>query len=229
MAAISAQGKIILITGASGGLGRSVSRRFLESGAKVIAVDRSRKIEDGCEAVLADLNQPDAAKNVVQEVMKKTGRIDALAHLVGGFAGGQSVSQAGDDVWEKMLGLNLTMSYRMFRAALAPMLDARQGRIIAVGSRAGKQAAADLAPYCTSKAALHMLVECTAEEIKHSGVAINAVLPSVIDTPANRVAMPSADPSKWVGPDAIAELIHWLAIEAPADLNGALIPVYGRS
>lgn len=229
MAETRADKKTVLITGASGGLGRLVSRRFLKSGSRVIAVGRSHDAEEGCETIVADLRKTGAARSVVRQVIEKTGRIDAVAHLVGGFAGGQAVHDAEDDVWEKMLELNLTMSYRVFRAALPPMLEAGRGRIVAVGSRAGTQASPGLAPYCASKAAMHMLVECTAAEVKHSGVTVNAVLPGVIDTPGNRAAMPEVDPAEWVKPERIAAVIEWIALEAPVDLNGALVPVYGHS
>ncbi len=220
---------VIVVTGASGGLGRAVVGRFLDAGARVMAVGRKRVVEEGVEPVVADLATVDGAREAVRQVLDKAGRIDALAHLVGGFAGGQPVGETDEEIWERMLTINLVTARRMLRAVLPLMIEQRRGRIVAVGSRAGTIPAPTLAAYCASKAALHMLVECAAAEAKDAGVAVNAVLPGTIDTPANRAAMPSADPSQWVRPEAIADLIVWLATAAPADVNGALIPVYGRS
>jgi NAD(P)-dependent dehydrogenase (short-subunit alcohol dehydrogenase family) len=128
-----------------------------------------------------------------------------------------------------MLGLNLRSAYTIFRAVLPGMLKAGKGRIVAVGARAAIEPIANFAAYSVSKAALVALVKTVALEVKDSGITANAVLPSVIDTPANRAAMPAADASKWVTPESIAGLLVWLVSDAARDVNGAAIPIYGRA
>ena len=182
----------------------------------------------GIIRVEADLATEEGAHRAVEKVLETAGRLDVLAHLVGGFASGGTVAETDEETWRRVLELNLTTANRMFRAALPPMIEARRGRIIAVGSKAGLEPAAGLGAYCASKAALHALVRCTAAEVSSLGITANAVLPSVIDTPANRAAMPSADTSKWVRSETIAALVGWLASDEAADVNGALIPVYGE-
>jgi NAD(P)-dependent dehydrogenase (short-subunit alcohol dehydrogenase family) len=128
-----------------------------------------------------------------------------------------------------MLGLNLRSAYMIFRAVLPGMLKAGKGRIVAVGARAAIEPIANFAAYSVSKAALVALVKTVALEVKDSGITANAVLPSVIDTPANRAAMPAADASKWVTPESIASLLVWLASDVARDVNGAAIPIYGQA
>jgi len=163
------------------------------------------------------------------EAVKLAAPVDTLLHLVGGFAGGQPVAETPDETWEKMLDLNLRSAYTIFRAVLPGMLKAGKGRIVAVGARAALDPMANFAAYSVSKAALVALVKTVALEVKDTGVTANVVLPSVIDTPANRAAMPSADASKWVTPESIAGLLVWLTSDAARDVNGAAIPIYGRA
>jgi NAD(P)-dependent dehydrogenase (short-subunit alcohol dehydrogenase family) len=162
-------------------------------------------------------------------VAKLAAPVDALLHLLGGFGGGQPVAETPDETWDKMLGLNLRSAYTIFRAVLPGMLKAGKGRIVAVGARAAIEPIANFAAYSVSKAALVALVKTVALEVKDSGITANVVLPSVIDTPANRAAMPAADASKWVTPEAIAGLLVWLASDAARDVNGSAVPIYGRA
>ena len=162
-------------------------------------------------------------------VAKLAAPVDSLLHLVGGFGGGQPVAETPDETWDKMLGLNLRSAYTIFRAVLPGMVKAGKGRIVAVGARAAIEPIANFAAYSVSKAALVALVKTVALEVKDSGITANAVLPSVIDTPANRAAMPAADASKWVTPESIASLLVWLVSDAARDVNGAAIPIYGRA
>jgi NAD(P)-dependent dehydrogenase (short-subunit alcohol dehydrogenase family) len=210
---------VVLVTGANGGLGRAVTRAFSDSGATVVGID----------AADADLRKPAEAARVVERVRAQHGRMDVLAHLVGGFAGGAPVAAADDATWQSMLDINLNAAFYTIRAALAPMLAARSGRILAIGSRTALEPAAGLSAYGVSKAALVALIRTLALELKGSGVTANCVLPSVIDTPANRAAMPGADFSQWVKPESIARLLVWLASDAAADVNGAAIPIYGAA
>lgn len=219
----------ILITGAGGGLGSAVVEAFLGTGATVYGADLSWKKQPHSNprfhAVEAQLLQ--AAE--CERVAGLASPVEALVHLVGGFGGGQPVAQTGDEIWNQMLDLNLRSAYSIFRAVLPQMVKAGRGRIAAVGARAALEPMANFAAYSVSKAALVTLVNTVALEVKDAGVTANVVLPSVIDTAANRAAMPGADPSKWVTPDSIAGLLVWLVSDAARDVNGAAIPIYGRA
>jgi NAD(P)-dependent dehydrogenase (short-subunit alcohol dehydrogenase family) len=219
----------ILITGASGGLGNAVVEAFLRTGATVYGADLSWKRQPhGSErfhAVEANLVQAADCDRVAREASP----VEALVHLVGGFGGGQPVADTADEVWNQMLDLNLRSAYSIFRAVLPQMVKAGHGRIVAVGSRAAVEPMANFAAYSVSKAALVTLVKTVALEVKDAGVTANVILPSVIDTPANRAAMPTADPAKWVTPESIAGLLVWLVSDGARDVNGAAIPIYGRA
>ena len=222
--------RVILVTGASGGLGRAVSRAFLDAGAIVAGVSRSGAPPVAHARFLpiqADLTAPEQAAAAVECVRSHSGRLDALIHLVGGFAGGQPIEQTDDATWRHMLDLNLNAAFHAMRAVLPVLRAAGQGRIVAVGSRTAVELAAKLSAYGVSKAALVALVRTCALELKSTRITANAVLPGVIDTPANRAADPAADFSKWVTPHSIAGLILWLASDAASEVNGAVIPIYG--
>lgn len=224
--------RTVLITGANGGLGRAVTKQFLDAGALAAGVYRSGPPPLEHErffGIEADLSVPEGAAAAVEKARSRTGRLDALIHLVGGFAGGKPVAQTGDATWKQMLDMNLNTAFYAMRAALPVLLAAGRGRIVAVGSRTAVEPVATLSAYGVSKAAMVALVRTVALEVKDTGVTANAVLPSVIDTPANRAADPKADFSKWVKPESIANLILWLASDAAADVNGAAVPIYGRA
>ncbi len=217
---------VVLVTGATGGLGPAVVRAFLDNGAAaVFGVARSwdgRTLPEGnFHPVEADLTTADGCRAVVERARP----FNVLVHVVGGFAGGNPVGATSDAVFDRMIDLNLRSAFYMFREAAPPMLEAGQGRIIAVGSRAGAEPGPNLSAYVVSKAGLHALVRSVSLEVAGTGVTVNAILPSVIDTPANRRAMPHADTSAWVKPEAIAKTVVWLASDEAAVVNGALIPV----
>jgi NAD(P)-dependent dehydrogenase (short-subunit alcohol dehydrogenase family) len=219
----------ILVTGATGGLGPAVVKAFLDGGAAVFGVAPSwdgRSLPPGnFHPVEADLTTVEGCHRVAERARP----VDVLVHVMGGFAGGTPVGETTDDVWNRMMDLNLRSAFYMIREVSPPMLEAGSGRIVAVGSRTGVEPAANLSAYAVSKAALHTLIRTVALEVAGSGVTANAVLPSTIDTAANRKAMPRADFTKWVKPEAIAEVIVWLASSQAAEVNGALVPVYGRA
>jgi NAD(P)-dependent dehydrogenase (short-subunit alcohol dehydrogenase family) len=225
--------RVILITGATGGLGDPVTKMFLDAGAMVAGVWSTSKPRDlqasRFMGVQADLTTAAGARSAVEQVLKEAKRIDGLLHLLGGFAGGKPVAETDDETWDRMMRLNLNAAFYTMRAVLPHMLKARQGRIVAIGSRTGVEPVAALSAYGASKAGLIALVRTIAAEVKDAGITANVVLPSVIDTPANRQAFPNADFSKWVKPEAIANLLLWLASDAAADVNGAVIPIYGRA
>lgn len=213
----------VLITGAAGGLGNAVVQAFLATGAEVYGADLSWKRQPHSNPRFHPIEA-----NLI-EAAKLAAPVDTLLHLVGGFGGGQPVAETTDETWDKMLDLNLRSAYTIFRAVLPGMIQAGKGRIVAVGARAALDPMANFAAYSVTKTALVALVKTVALEVKDSGVTANVVLPSVIDTPANRASMPSADASKWVTPQSIADLLVWLASDAARNVSGAAIPIYGRS
>jgi NAD(P)-dependent dehydrogenase (short-subunit alcohol dehydrogenase family) len=222
--------KVVIITGASGGLGRSVTQAFLDTGATVVGVSRS--VDSSIThprfvAEAADLGSWDATRTVVDSIAARFGRIDVLAHLTGGFAGGASVAETEEDVWDRMLTMNLRTAVHATRAVIPHMRKANSGRILAIGSLAALEPAPGIGAYSASKAALVSLVRTIAKENKDSGITANAVLPGTMDTPANRAAMPNADPAKWIQPERVAALLVWLALDAAASVTGAAIPIYG--
>lgn len=162
-------------------------------------------------------------------VAAEAGPVDVLVHLMGGFAGGKPVQATDDETWDRMMNLNLRSAFYMIRAVLPGMIERKRGRILAAGSRTGVQPAATLSAYGASKAALISLIQTVALENKENGITANVILPSVIDTPANRAAMSSMDHSKWVRPESIARLLVWLASDDASDVNGAAIPIYGQA
>ncbi len=225
-------GQVVLVTGANGGLGSAVVEAFLAAGATVSGVARSIAPRDDTErfvAVQADLTTAAGVSLAVEQTVLQTRGIDVLVHTMGGFAGGHPVQETDEAAWQSMLALNLTSAFLMARAVLPYMVQARYGRIVAVGSRTGVEPAAGVSAYGVSKAGLNALIQTIALETRAQGITANAVLPGVIDTAANRKAMSGADFSHWVTPEKIAQQILWLCSEAASDTSGALIPVYGRS
>jgi NAD(P)-dependent dehydrogenase (short-subunit alcohol dehydrogenase family) len=226
------QGKVVLVTGANGGLGAYVTQAFLDAGATVVGTSRKIQQSDfkspNFTAMPAEISAAESAKNLVAQVVARFGRIDVLAHTVGAFAGGQSIAETDDATFKKMLDLNFNSAFYLLRAAVPAIRKTGNGRIIAIGSRAAVDPGPGVGAYSASKAALVSLIRTVAAENKDAGVTANVILPGTIDTPTNRKAIPNADISKWVQPANIASLIVWLASDAGADVNGSVIPVYGK-
>jgi len=220
-----------IVTGANGGLGRIVTQAFLDAGMKVAGLARSVSSNDRARpdflGLSADLQDSASAGAAVRAVLQRFGRIDVLAHLVGGFDGGKTVIETDDSVLDRMLNLNLRPAFNVFRNVVPHMRRERFGRIIAIGSRTAVEAQPLTGAYGASKAALVSLVQTLALENADRGITANVVLPSTIDTPANRAAMPEADPAKWVKPEQVAHLLLWLASDDASQTTGALIPIYG--
>ncbi|MBL0160649.1 MAG: SDR family NAD(P)-dependent oxidoreductase [Bryobacterales bacterium] len=222
--------KTVLVTGASGALGEGVCLAFRAAGAFVAGAARHAAHLQHCDlAITADLSDPSGAAGAVAAVLAARPTLDAAVHLMGGFDAGGAAQDTPLDTWDRMMDLNARAAFSLFRAALPPMLAQRRGRLIAIGSRAGVTMPAGLSAYAASKAALHALVQVIAAENVHTGVTANVVLPSTIDTAANRAAMPAANPALWVSPQSIAGLLVWLASDASQDVNGALLPIYGQA
>lgn len=224
--------KVVVVTGADGGLGSNVTQAFLDAGATVVGT--SRKIQQSAfssprfTALPAELSSFEGARKLVDETVARFGKIDVLAHTVGGFAGGQSVAETDDATFHRMFDVNLNSLFHTLRAAVPVLRQTGKGRIIAIGSRAALEPGPGVGAYSASKAAMVSLIRTVALENEDAGMTANVILPGTIDTPANRAVMANADFSKWVQPSTIASLITWLAGDAGKDVNGAVIPVYGR-
>jgi NAD(P)-dependent dehydrogenase (short-subunit alcohol dehydrogenase family) len=230
--------KVTIISGASGGLGETVSRVFYEAGAQVVLLGsrlagvQALAAELGQERTLplaANLADPAEAEQVVTATLDRFGRVDILLNLAGGFAGGKMVSDSADDDLTKMLDLNLRTAYNLSRAAVKPMIAQKWGRIVNVGSRDALHGRPNYSAYAISKAAVLRLTESLAAEAQDYGITVNAILPGTIDTEANRKSQPDADFSKWVKPAEIAATLLFLASDGAAAINGATIPLFGRS
>jgi NAD(P)-dependent dehydrogenase (short-subunit alcohol dehydrogenase family) len=223
-----------IVTGGTGALGRAVVRRLLQAGARV-AVSyrreeewRSLQAEAGAGDALcgfaAELSDPAAAAAFVEQARERLGRLDAVALVAGGWAGGTSFDAAPPEEWSRMLRGNLDAAAYVCRAAL-PHLRKEHGSIVAVGSRAAETGGGGMAAYAVAKLALHALVRVLAQENRPHGVRVNAVLPGTIDTEANRRAMKNPDGSGWTSPDRIAEAMLFLLSSEAAATSGALVPV----
>jgi NAD(P)-dependent dehydrogenase (short-subunit alcohol dehydrogenase family) len=223
--------KVVLVTGANGGLGTYVTQAFLAAGATVVGTSRKIQQSDfnipNFTALPAEISTREGAKVLVDQVVARFGKLDVLAHTVGGFAGGQSIADTDDATFQRMVDLNLNCVFHILRAAVPPLRQTGAGRIIAIGSRAALEPGAGVGAYSASKAAMVSLIRTVALENKDAGLTANVILPGTMDTPANRKAIPNADVSKWVRPETVAGLITWMAGDAGKDVNGAVIPVYG--
>ncbi|MCS7066172.1 MAG: SDR family oxidoreductase [Fimbriimonadales bacterium] len=233
-------GKVALITGATGALARVVARQFHEAGATLAltSTDDQRLHQLFADLALnpdhlliggVDLSDPAQAEAAVQQVVRRFGRIDILVNTVGGYKGGVPVHQTSIEDWDSMLTLNARVAFIVSRAVIPIMLQAGGGKMVHVVGRAGLAGSAGIAAYAAAKGAAIRLTESLAAELKEHQINVNCVLPSVIDTPANRAAMPSADFSRWVPPEAIGEVIMFLCSPAARAIHGAAIPVYGLS
>ncbi len=224
--------KTALVTGANGGLGTYVTKALLDAGFAVAGlaprIQQSDFNHPNFTALAATLDSLDAAKKAADSVVAHFGRIDVLVHLVGGFAGGQSIADTDDATFQRMFDMNVNSAFDILRAVIPHMRQAGAGRIIAIGSRAAEAPGATVGAYSASKAALVSLIRTVALENKDAGITANVILPGTIDTPANRKDMPGADATQWVHPASIASLILWLAGDAGKDVTGAAIPIYGR-
>ena len=227
-----------LVAGGTGGLGRAVSLAFLSEGAVVAATYRTQaEFDDLVEAAGAhaarleghrvDVTDETATGRLAEEIVGRHGRLDALVNAVGGYAGGVKLWDLETKVLDQMLALNLRSGYALTRAVLPAMLSAGRGSIVNIAAKAALEHPARAAAYAASKAAALALMNTLAAETLGTGVRVNSVLPSVIDTPANRKSMPKADFAKWPKPEEIARVILFLCSRDAAVIHGAAIPVYG--
>jgi NAD(P)-dependent dehydrogenase (short-subunit alcohol dehydrogenase family) len=232
--------KVVLIAGGTGGLGRAVSLAFLEEGAKVVVTYREQKEFDALKSQAGangsaieghhlDVTDETAVRQLIAKVLDKHGHLDALVNTVGAYAGGANLWELETKVFDQMLALNLRSGYTLSRAAIPAMLKQKHGAIVNVASKAALDHGAGAAAYAASKAAAVALMDSLAAEVKGTGVRVNSILPSIIDTEANRKAMPGADFAKWPKPHDIARVILFLCSDDARVIHGAAVPVYGDS
>ncbi|MGD9899526.1 MAG: SDR family oxidoreductase [Calditrichaceae bacterium] len=237
---MSLKNKTVLITGATGGLGRIVTREFLKAGAKVGAVyiiDKEWETykttmngdKSNLTGIKADVLTDAGVKSMVEAMINAFGRIDIVVNLVGGFSGGIPVTETAEADWDKMMNLNLKTVFLSCKNIMPVMVRQKSGRIINISSRAGLQGAANYSAYAASKAALINFTQTIADEGRPQNITANAILPSIIDTPANRKAMPDANFKDWATPEAIADAILFLSSNAASEISGASIPVYNKA
>jgi NAD(P)-dependent dehydrogenase (short-subunit alcohol dehydrogenase family) len=225
--------RVALITGANGALGAVIVQAFATSGARVIGVTRSEASQTARDAAttyeVADVSDEAAVESLVARVVRDYGTLDIVVNTVGGFAAGQPVTNLSLDTWDGMLSLNARTAFLVSKHAGRVMAERSTGRIINVASRSAYSGGKNAAAYAVSKRAVITLTEAQAEEMRGSGVTVNAIVPSIIDTPANRASMSSADTSRWPTPEQLARVVLFLASDDAALISGAAIPVYGAA
>lgn len=228
--------KVVVITGAGGALAKGVVEFFANASSKLALVDihddRIREAFPDLEAQVigANLTVADDVNQLAEDIFAQQGRLDVLVNIAGGYAGGQNIIEVEEATWDKMMDRNAKSVFLMSHAIAAKMVAAGNGgRIINVGAKQGLRGTKNHGAYGASKAAVIRLGEAMALELKEYGINVNTIVPSTIDTPANRESMPSADFSKWVTPESLANVIGFLSSEVSKDVSGATIPVYGAS
>ena len=222
--------RVFVVTGALGALGRVVADEALASGARVACIDHAPTqvpaTPERLELGGVDLTDAAAAKKAIDAAAAHFGKLDALINIAGGFAF-EAVADGDPKTWQRMYALNVTTALNASRAAIPHLAASGSGRIVNIGARGALEAGSGMGAYAASKAGVHRLTEALAAEQKGK-ITVNAVLPSIIDTAANRESMPKADFTKWVRPRELADVILFLASDAASGVTGALIPVSGR-
>ena len=229
------EGKIALITGAAGNLGRAAAAAFASAGSTLVLLGREEK---GLRAAyggenerrsfaIADVTDADSTTRGVQRALERFGRVDILCNIAGGFEMGKPVHETSEETWQHMLDLNARSVLNMARAVVPGMIAARYGKIVNVAAMAALAGKANMGAYAAAKSVVIRLTESMSAELREQGINVNCVLPSIIDTPQNRAAMPKADPSRWVSPQALAEVVLFLASDKSGAIHGAAVPVTG--
>ena len=232
--------RVVMVSGASGNLGQAVARAFSSAGASLALLDRVParlqvllpELTGSSDHMLlgsVDATDPDSVDSAVQAAVAHFGRLDVLANTVGGYRAGTPVHQTSLETWDFMLNLNARTAFVLSRAVLPPMLERGSGKIVHVSARAALKGGGKAAAYSISKSGIVRLVESLSAEVRQQGINVNCILPGTIDTPQNREAMPKADHGRWVPPEALADVILFLASDAARAVTGAAVPVYGRS
>lgn len=229
------QGKVAIVTGAAGHLGRAVAAALGRQGAHLVLLDKQRPSASQIEgagsvaACQADLLDPDRLEPAIRQAVAPWGRVDLLCHIAGGFRMGPAVHETPLQDWRFLMDLNATSLINVAHAVVPYMLRQSGGRIVTVGAAAALRGKAATGAYCASKSSLIRLTESLSAELLDHGINVNCVLPSIIDTPDNRAAMPDADPARWVAPDALADVAAFLCSDMARAIHGAAVPVTGRT
>jgi NAD(P)-dependent dehydrogenase (short-subunit alcohol dehydrogenase family) len=234
------ENKVVLVAGGTGGLGRAVSLAFLEQNCKVAATYRRPEEWNALQTAAGankaqleghsvDVTEENAVADLIETLIAKHGRLDALINTVGAYAGGLSLWETTTKVFEQQLSLNLRSGFVLSKAVVPVMLKQRSGSIVNIASKAAFDHAAGAAAYAASKAAAVAMMDSLAADLKGTGLRVNSILPSIIDTEANRRAMPKADFTKWPKPEDIARVILFLCSDDAKLIHGAALPVYGDS
>lgn len=229
--------RTVLVTGAAGQLGQAVSRAFARQGANLVLLGRNQAsltaafgaTSETCLFAATDLLDQAQVNEAVALGVGRFGRIDVLCNIAGGFTMGEPVHQTSEATWDLMHDLNVRTVLNMARAVVPRMLDGAGGKIVNIAATAAQRGAPDMGAYCAAKSAVVRLTESMAAELREQHINVNCVLPSILDTPANRLAMPAADPRRWVAPDDLAQVVLFLASPAAVALHGAALPVTGLS
>lgn len=226
--------KTVMLTGAAGNLGRAVARRFAMHNARLVLVDRAIEEQDAeHEAtrlhVAADLLDAQAVARAVERGIERFGRIDVLCNLAGGFQMGDAVHETAPATWDTLFDLNVRTLMHTATAIVPHMLENGGGKIVNVGAFAAQRGLAQMGAYIASKSAVVRLTESMASELRERNINVNCVLPTILDTPENRIAMPTADPARWVAPEDLAEVILFLASDSARAIHGAALPVTALS
>jgi NAD(P)-dependent dehydrogenase (short-subunit alcohol dehydrogenase family) len=229
--------RTVIVTGAAGNLGKAVAHAFAELGANLVLVDLQRQglqtafgAEDDQRAlVAADLLDMTGAAAIAQAARTRFGRIDVICNIAGGFRMGEMVHETSDDNWNFLFDINTRTLLHAVRAVVPDMLAAGGGKIVNVGAFAAQRGAPQMGAYTASKATVIRMTEAMSAELREKNINVNCVLPTIIDTPENRAAMPKADPAKWVAPSDLANVIAFLASDAARAVHGAAIPVTALS
>jgi NAD(P)-dependent dehydrogenase (short-subunit alcohol dehydrogenase family) len=229
--------KVVLITGGTGALGSTVTKAFIASNAMAtistyIIDEEMENVKSeikAAELIKSDITKEDEVKKLVSNVIEKHGHIHILINVVGGYLGGKSVAELDEKEWDTMMNMNLKSAFLISKHIIPIMVSTRYGKIVHISSRTGLRSDGYDSAYAASKSGLIRLVESISEEVKESNININCILPSVIDTQANRKAMPDADFNKWLKTEDLANVILFLCSEEAKAINGAAIPTYGLS
>jgi len=228
--------KVVLITGGTGAFGRTLVKRFLDTGAKTIASFRNeteavklKRVNPQVEIIKLDISSEKEILKAVPILIRKFAKIDILVNTVGGYLGGKNVTQLGEDEWEAMMNLNLKSAFLISKHVIPIMKSGNGGKIIHVSSKTGLKSDGYDSAYAASKAALIRFVESISLEFREDKISINCILPTTIDTEANRRAMPNADFSKWLSSEDLANVVLFLSSSGSKVINGAAIQTYGLS
>jgi len=224
-------GKVLAVTGAFGALGAAVAATLAGFGAQVARLDHAAVPPGAPTGSLSygglDLADDAVAASTIRKIVQETGRLDGLVNIAGGFRF-EKLEQGALETWDSQYRSNLRTAVACCKAALPYLMKSGHGRIINIGALAAVKAGAGMGAYAASKAGVAKLTEALADELKDRGVTVNALLPSTLDTPRNRIDMPTADFSRWVAPAAIGEVVAFLISDSAGAVTGALIPVAGR-